>query len=163
MKVIIINGPMGVGKTSVGKYIADSNPGTAFIDGDWCLDIHPFVGNRETKTMAVDNILHLIGNYRKCSACKRVVLVWLMDNDWVYRAIVDGITELGLEIKSVTLTCDENTLAQRWEKDTTCEWRTGDWLKASTASLGYFSSLHNTIDTSSLSIEQVARKILDEC
>ena len=31
MKVIILNGPMGVGKTTVGKYIADQNPGTAFI------------------------------------------------------------------------------------------------------------------------------------
>ena len=29
-----------------GKYIADANAGTAFIDGDWCLDLHPFVGNR---------------------------------------------------------------------------------------------------------------------
>ena len=41
MKVIIINGPMGVGKTTVGKYIAKKYAGTAFIDGDWCLDIHP--------------------------------------------------------------------------------------------------------------------------
>ena len=34
MKVIIINGPMGVGKTTVGRLIADKCPGTAFIDGD---------------------------------------------------------------------------------------------------------------------------------
>ena len=70
MKVIIINGPMGVGKTTVGKYIAEKYTGTAFIDGDWCLDIHPFVGNRETKIMAIDNILHMIDNYKKCSICK---------------------------------------------------------------------------------------------
>ncbi len=63
MKVIIINGPMGVGKTTVGKYIAEKYEGTAFIDGDWCLDIHPFVGNCETKEMAIDNILHMIDNY----------------------------------------------------------------------------------------------------
>ena len=60
MKIFVLNGPMGVGKTAVGKYIADKNPGTAFIDGDWCMDIHPFIGNDETRMMAVDNILHMI-------------------------------------------------------------------------------------------------------
>ena len=56
MNAIVINGPMGIGKTTVGTYIADSNPGTAFIDGDWCMDLHPFVGNKETRDMAVNNI-----------------------------------------------------------------------------------------------------------
>ena len=37
MKVLVLNGPMGVGKTTVGKYIADRHPGTAYIDGDWCI------------------------------------------------------------------------------------------------------------------------------
>ena len=67
MKVYVINGPMGVGKTTVGRFLADSIPRTAFIDGDWCFDLHPFVGNAETKAMAVDNILHMIANYGKCS------------------------------------------------------------------------------------------------
>ena len=113
MKVIIINGPMGVGKTTVGKYIAEKYTGTAFIDGDWCLDIHPFVGNRETKIMAIDNILHMIDNYKKCSICKMVVLVWLMDEQWVYQKIVDGISDMELEVKSFTLTCDKNTLVNK--------------------------------------------------
>lgn len=34
MRVIIINGPMGVGKTTIGKYIITKYAGTAFIDGD---------------------------------------------------------------------------------------------------------------------------------
>lgn len=34
MRVIMINGPMGVGKTTIGKYIAEKYAGTAFIDGD---------------------------------------------------------------------------------------------------------------------------------
>ena len=159
MKVIILNGPMGVGKTVVGKYIADHTPGTAFIDGDWCLDIHPFVGNRETKTMAIDNILHMIGNYKKCSECKMIVLVWLMDNDWVYNEIIEGIKKLDLEIKSVTLTCNTTTLTDRWHNDKTCPWRTDDWLKISKDSLAYFSSLDNTLDTTNLSIEEVANQI----
>ena len=79
MKVIILNGPMGVGKTAVGKYIAEATPGTAFIDGDWCLDIHPFIGNHETKTMAVANILHMIGNYKRCIKSLRHFMSILVD------------------------------------------------------------------------------------
>lgn len=161
MKIIILNGPMGVGKTAVGKYIAEHNPGTAFIDGDWCLDLHPFVGNSETKTMAVDNILHMIANYKKCSECKMIVLVWLMDNGWVYDAIIEGIKKLELEIKSVTLTCNTTTLTNRWHNDMTCPWRTDEWLKVSKKSLEYFSSLDNTFDTTNLSIKEVAEKIIN--
>ena len=161
MKVIILNGPMGVGKTTVGKYIADHYPGTAFIDGDWCLDLHPFVGNRETKAMAVDNILHMIGNYMKCSVCKMIVLVWLMDDPWVLQAITDGLAALQAEVKSVTLVCDRENLIRRWENDHNCEWRTDEWLKVSLASLPAFAAMGNTMDTAGLSVERIAGRIME--
>lgn len=162
MKIILINGPMGVGKTTIGKYIAEKNIGTAFIDGDWCLDIHPFIGNRETKTMAIDNILHMIDNYRKCSACKMIVFVWLMDNQWVYQRIIEGIETLQLDVKSVTLICDKASLINRWTNDKNCEWRTEEWLEDSIKSLQYFETLENQIDTSNMNIEDVANKIMFE-
>ena len=160
MKVIVINGPMGVGKTTVGKAIADRYPGTAFIDGDWCLDLHPFVGNRETKAMAVDNILHMIGNYMNCSVCKMIVLVWLMDDPWVLQAITGGLSSLQADIKNVTLVCDRENLIRRWENDHACEWRTDEWLKVSLASLPAFAAMENTIDTGGLSVEHIADRIM---
>ncbi len=160
MKVIIINGPMGVGKTTIGKYIAEKYEGTAFIDGDWCFDLHPFVGNRKTKTMAIDNILHLVDNYRKCSICKMIVLVWLMDEQWVYQKIADGISDLGLEVKSAVLVCDKNNLIDRWKNDKKCEWRTEEWLEVSLTSLLYFSSLENRIDTSDLTVDLAADLVM---
>ena len=160
MKVIILNGPMGVGKTTVGKLIAEKHPGTAFIDGDWCLDLHPFVGNRETKEMAVDNILHMIGNYMKCSACSMVVLVWLMDDRWVLDRIREGLAALGAEVQYVTLTCGRESLIRRWREDRQCEWRTDHWLEISLASLPRFAEMENRIDTDGLSAEEIADMIL---
>ena len=160
MKVIILNGPMGVGKTTVGKYIADHHPGTAFIDGDWCLDIHPFVGNQETKVMAVDNILHMIGNYQKCSVCSMVVLVWLMDEPWVIQKITQGLSAMQAEVKNVTLVCSQENLIRRWKDDHNCEWRTDVWLNVSLKSLPGFASMENIIDTSDLSVEQVAELVM---
>jgi len=161
MKVVILNGPMGVGKTTVGKYIADRNPGTAFIDGDWCMDIHPFVGNRETKAMAVDNILHMIGNYRDCSVCSMVVLVWLMDDHWVIQRILEGLSSLQVEVQYMTLVCSEENLIRRWKSDRNCSWRTDEWLNVSLQSLPGFASMDNTIDTSDLSVDQIADRIMD--
>ena len=162
MKVIVLNGPMGVGKTTVGKHIAGQNPGTAFIDGDWCMDIHPFVGDQETRAMAVDNILHMIRNYQKCSVCSMVVLVWLMDDPRVIREIEEGLAALRAEVKSVTLVCDRETLIRRWENDRNCEWRTDEWLDVSLKSLPGFASMDNVTDTSGLSVEQVADLIMGE-
>ena len=160
MKVIVLNGPMGVGKTTVGKYIADQNPGTAFIDGDWCMDIHPFIGNRETKAMAVDNILHMIRNYQKCSVCSMIVLVWLMDDPWVIQGIKEGLSVLQLEMKNVTLLRDRENLIRRWTNDQNCEWRTNEWLQISLKSLPGFASMENTIDTSDIPVDQIADLIM---
>lgn len=151
---------MGVGKTAVGKCIADKNAGTAFIDGDWCMDLHPFIGNHETKAMAVDNILHMIGNYRKCSACRMIVLVWLMDDEWVRERIMSGIAAMELEAKSVTLICNRDELMRRWANDHVCEWRTDEWLDVSLKSLPGFERLGNCMDTTGYSIEEVAGMIV---
>ena len=163
LKVIIINGPMGVGKTTAGKCIADRFPGTALIDGDWCMDIHPFVGSQETRAMAVDNILHMIGNYQKCSVCRMVVLVWLMDDPWVIRKITEGIAASGAEARIVTLVCSRENLTARWKNDRSCEWRTDEWLNVSIRSLPFFASMDHAINTDSLSAEQVADLILQQC
>lgn len=162
MKVTILNGPMGVGKTTIGKLIADSYEGTAFIDGDWCLDLHPFIGNQETKEMAIDNILHMIGNYKKCSHCRHILLVWLMDEPWVIQQITDGIAAMGLELNNVTLVCDREELIRRWKNDTVCEWRIDEWLAVSLDSLSFFTSLEHQLDTTHLTIPEVAEVIIKE-
>lgn len=162
MKVIILNGPMGVGKTTVGKYIAEHNPGTAFIDGDWCMDIHPFVGNPETRNMAVDNILHMIKNYQECSVCNMVVLVWLMDDPKIVKQILEGITKLDIEPKPYTLICEKDELISRWNSDKECEWRTDEWLNISLRSLPSFALMDNIINTDGFSIEHIAKMITDK-
>ena len=160
MKAILINGPMGVGKTTVGKYIAERYPGTAFIDGDWCMDLHPFVGSRETRAMAVDNILHLAGNYRKCSVCRMIVVVWLMDDPQVVRAVAEGLSGLQMDVTSVTLVSGREELIRRWKNDHDCEWRTDEWLDVSLKSLPGFVAMEHTIDTDGLSVEQIAERMM---
>ena len=72
----------------------------------------------------------------------------------------NGISDLGLEVKSAVLVCDKNNLIDRWKNDKTCEWRTEEWLEVSLTSLLYFSSLENRIDTSDLTVDLAADLVM---
>ena len=66
------------------------------------------------------------------------------------------------EVKNVTLVCSRESLIQRWENDQHCEWRTDDWLNVSLKSLPEFMTMEHVIDTSDLSVDQVADLIMQE-
>ena len=160
-RVIFLNGPMGAGKTTVGRLIQRSLAGCAFIDGDWCMDLEPFVGNSETRAMAVDNILHMLAGYNNCSHCRGVVVAWLMDRPEICRALEEGAAKIGLETAWFTLLCTEEALGARWRGDKLCPWRTEENLKVSVRSLEAFSRLPGVpVDTSGMTAEQVRGHIL---
>lgn len=88
-----------------------------------------------------------------------IVLVWLMDDQWVRQSISEGVSAMGLEINSVTLICDKDELIRRWKNDIKCEWRTDHWLEISLNSLPRFAAPDNCFDTSGLTISQIAEAI----
>ena len=49
--LIVLNGPMGVGKTTVGKELCRRLTPSIFLDGDWCWDLHPFSVTDATKAL----------------------------------------------------------------------------------------------------------------
>jgi len=162
-KFIIINGAMGVGKTATGKKVCDILGRSAFIDGDWCLDIHPFIGNRETKDMAINNILYMSKNYYNCSECDSVVLSWIMSINTV-KKINSGLSDIDFQIYNFVLSCDKESLTDRWKKDNINDWRNDENLNNSIKSLDDFNNRTECImiNTSDLSVEMAAKKIIEK-
>ena len=161
-KIIIITGPMGVGKSVTGKLLCDKLGRAAFIDGDWCLDIHPFVGNKETVDMAIDNIVHMARNYYKCSESDAIVLGWVISEKNI-KKILSGLMDLDMKAYCITLICDENTLRNRWSNDNVTEWRDNNWLEKSIESLENYRNVSAdsiVIDTSNMTIDAVAGNII---
>lgn len=58
--LIVLNGPMGAGKTTVGKELCRRLTPSIFLDGDWCWDLHPFSATDATKALVMDNIRALL-------------------------------------------------------------------------------------------------------
>ncbi|ERJ11410.1 AAA family ATPase [Haloplasma contractile] len=162
-KLYLITGPMGVGKTTVGKLLSNTINKTAFIDGDWCIDIHPFIGNKETKGMAINNIIHMIRNYYHCSECNQIVLSWVMSINTVNKIML-SVSDLDLEIYNISLICDKESLAKRWHNDMKTEWRINELLEQSIQSIKSYNDRETShvIDTSNLLPEQVVELIISK-
>lgn len=70
--LILIGGPMGVGKSTVSRILLKHLPGCVWLDGDWCWQADPFVVNDVTKAMVVDNVCHCLNNFISCGQYKNI-------------------------------------------------------------------------------------------
>ena len=162
-KLIIINGPMGVGKTSVGKFLCEKIIKSAYINADWCLYINPFVMNEETVKIYFDNVIYLAKSYIKCSECDYIILSSCLDNE-KYNLIVKEL-DTKIDIHHIMLMCNEETLTERWKNDTEAGWRDDEGLKWSINSFNAFKNKTNyslLIETNKKNINEVVEEIMNK-
>lgn len=91
--LIVLNGPMGVGKTTVGKELCRRLTPSIFLDGDWCWDLHPFSVTDATKALVIDNIRALLRRDLDCPEVDYVVFVWVLQQEETAAALLDGLDE----------------------------------------------------------------------
>ena len=158
--LIIINGPMGVGKTSVCTELLPLISPAAFLDGDWCWTMSPFVVNAETRAMVLDNIAHVLNGFLRCSAYRSVLFCWVMQ----YRSIVDDVLARlamgGVNFTLITLTASPEVLETRIMADVARRVRSPGVLTRSLERLPLYAGMESVkIDTGALTAGEVARSI----
>ena len=158
----LIGGTMGVGKTTVSRYLNRLLPASVMLDGDWCWMMDPFVVNDETKAMVTDNICHLLNSFLRCGTIENVVFCWVMHE----QAIIDGLLERldtdGCRVHTVSLVCSEDALCARLQKDVDAGIRTEDVIARSTARLPLYRKLDTAfLDVSDISAEDAAKQIIE--
>ena len=159
-RLILICGPMGVGKTAVSRELQKRLPNCAFLDGDWCWDMRPFVVNDETKTMVMDNIRHLLNGFLHCSAVENIVFCWVMHEQGIVDAILSGLDLSGAEVRVFALIADEAALTARICGDIARGVRQENVLARSLDYLPKYAELNTAkIDTSRMSAAETARKM----
>ena len=161
-KFIIINGTMGAGKSVVGRRIAEFMGRAAFIDGDFVIEMHPYVDHTETFDIQRSNIVHMSKNYYNFDKCDSVILSWIMGEARAYKTVSE-ISELNYQIYHFMLTCNKEVLVERWRKDDVNDWRTDDNLNMAIEMLNDFNKRTDCIfvDTSGLSVDMVAKEIIE--
>ena len=158
----LIGGPMGVGKTTVCQMLKRHLPRAAFLDGDWCWDMDPFVVTEETKAMVLDNIRHTLSSFLRCSAFENVIFCWVLHRQDIRDAVLEGLDTGGWRVVHVSLVCAPETLRRRLEEDIRRGLRSPDVIGRALDYLPLYDALEvPRLDTTGLTPAQAAQTLAD--
>ncbi len=159
--LLLLNGPMGVGKSTVSRLLLEALEGCFFLDGDWCWTMHPFVVDEETQALVLDNIVHTLGGFLRCSRCRTALLCWVLDREETVEALLERLPLGGCRVCRFTLTASPEALAERIGRDVAAGLRDPGTLARSLERLPrYEGQAAAVVDTSNRTPRQVAAEIL---
>jgi broad-specificity NMP kinase len=154
--LIVIGGPMGVGKSSACRELLDRTDKAVWLDGDWCWMMHPWQVNSETRAMVGRNIIDLLRSFLVCSAYETVIFDWVLHMDAVTQIILAGLQDLECRVVRVSLVCSPEELRARLIGDG----RPSSTVDEAVERLPLYQSLEAPcLDTSGLTVSQVADRL----
>ena len=153
----LVGGPMGVGKTSVCQLLKRRLDRCAFLDGDWCWDMDPFVVNDETKGMVLDNICFVLDRFLHCTEFENVVFCWVLHQQGIWDATPSRGDPRGWGVGRAALVASPEAQVRRLQGDIAAGRRQPDVIPRSLARLPLYEKLDVLqIDTSERSAEETA-------
>lgn len=161
-KLIIINGTMGVGKTSTSEKLNKLLTRSVFLDGDWCWNMNPFTVTDETKGMVIDNITYVLKNYLKCREFEHVVFCWVIHHMSILEDIIEKLDSQEFELHVITLISNEEALKSRLMNDIYNDKREIDVINRSISRLELYDKMATQkVDVSNIDVDEVAKTILN--
>lgn len=158
--IIFINGTMGVGKTSTSRELQKILPNCAFLDGDWCWNMDPFIVNAETTRMVEDNIQYILNNFLKCSVYENIIFCWVLHEQSIIESILNRLSLTDVNLYKFSLICSEPALTDRLLRDVERGIRTSDVIARSLSkSKNYVKMDTVKIDVSTIDVKQAAQEI----
>ena len=160
-KLIIINGTMGVGKSTISNALYKSLENSVWLDGDWCWMMNPFVVNDENKKMVEDNIIYLLSNFLRNSSLEHIVFNWVIHEESIFDLLLNRLKDFDFELYKITLICSEEVLRNRIVEDFK-NGRGDRNLENSLKRLELYKNMDTIkIDTSNKKIDETIEAIID--
>ena len=112
-KLILITGSPCVGKTAAADLLFESLENCAYLDGDWVWRVNPFSIQDPHLRNGDKSMSFVLSNYLKSKFDYVIFSSVVVMGDPIRKAILKDITAKHYTTLAFTLTCSEETLAQR--------------------------------------------------
>ena len=164
--IIIINGSLGVGKSSVARELHWKFDKSVYLDGDHIGDMHPFEIYDDARIDHLYRTLALLVNFHQKNGYDNFVINYVFESPESLGDLLDLLRPLDASIHVYWLTCNEQEQARRirarsrdqlgWELDRFVELQ---HIQARATQAGFIGV---EVDTSKLSAVEVAEKIWND-
>ena len=159
-KLIIINGIMGAGKSTVNDLLLKETANSIYLDGDWCWNMNPFTVNEENIEMVLKNIIFLLRSFLNNSNFQYIIFCWVIHKEEIFKNILNEIRDLDFELYKFTLLCNETELARRIAGDIKTGKRETGQINESISRLELYKNMDTyKIDVSSKTTKEAAEEI----
>lgn len=159
-KLIIINGVMGVGKTTISRMLYKELENSFWLDGDNCWMMNPFVVDEENKFMVLDNISYILNNFIKNSNSQYIIFNWVIHTDEIMSDILKKLNIVNVDIYKITLICSKETLISRIKEDIKNGLRDDKNIDRSLEKLSLYHKMNTIkVDTSNKDFKDILKEI----
>jgi len=154
-KLILIGGPMGVGKTTIGKILSTKLDYSTYIEGDLGWKNIPFILTEENKRKVLTNIINLVAE--AFLDYDTVILGWVMDNQQSIDTITNTFSKKDVKIFNFSLIASPEAITSRLKADFKNNIRKDDGvIERSIKRLPLFNNINSIkIDTTFLTTEKI--------
>ncbi len=159
-KLIIISGPMGVGKTTICDTLYRHLYESCWIEGDAFWRTNPFISNEEETEFTIDNITYIINRLLNKKNIKYIVFDWVIHTEKIMDEIIKRINKDNLEVYKITLYCTEEELLKRNMRDIEDGKRDSTSIRRGRGIISAYEKMNTIkIDTTSKEISEVVHEI----
>ena len=160
-RLILVGGPMGVGKSAVCRALMARLSRCLYLDGDWCWNMRPFSITQETRALVLDNICSVLARDLMCPELDNVIIGWVLHQQKTIDTILSRLPLEGVEVRCVSLLASPEVLRARLERDMAAGLRLRDGVvERSVAYLPLYEKLNTwKLDTTCLTPEETAAQI----
>jgi chloramphenicol 3-O-phosphotransferase len=111
--IIILNGSLGVGKTSVAEQLQHKFDKSVHLDGDAIGDVHPFEIYDGTRISHLYRTLELLIGFHQKDGYHHFVINYVFESSESLQELLDLLRPLDVSIHTYWLICEEEEQAKR--------------------------------------------------